>query len=188
MGCRGKNLLIWGFQKLPVIQEWQYCHLCFSCAIWNLMGHQNFLAWNIILLYLVIYNFAFTKTIWLELSRKLQMCGNTQMVILLILPLLPMLLICWKPRLGNYPVVSIISCKLCSILTSSDTSINVVTLRLTCWCEGMNLLQQCKYTIHRSINFNKHSTILFLTVHSLNNTNWEIDTKHTGNKIPVLLW
>ena len=88
-----------GFQKLPPIQEWQYCHLCFSCAIWNLIGHQNFLAWNIILLYLVIYNFAFTKIIWFELSRKLQMCGNTQMAILSILPLLPMMFICWKPRL-----------------------------------------------------------------------------------------
>ena len=91
--------VIRGFQKLPAIQKWQYCHLCFSCAIWNLIGHQNFLAWNIILLYLVIYNFAFTKTIWLELSRKLQMCANTQMAILSILSLLPMLFICWKPRL-----------------------------------------------------------------------------------------
>ena len=107
-----------GFQKLPTIQEWQYCHLCFSRAIWNLIGHQNFLAWNIILLYLVIYNFAFTKTIWLELSRKLQMCTNTQMAILSILSLLSMLFICWKPRFSD-DIVNFVSNIIFPILSFS---------------------------------------------------------------------
>ena len=55
-----------GFHKLSTIKECKYCHLCFSCAILNLLDLWSIQPWDVILLCLVIWNFAFTNIIPLE--------------------------------------------------------------------------------------------------------------------------
>ena len=58
-----------GFHKLFSIQECQYCHFCSSCAIWNLLDHLSVQPWNVILLYPVISNCAFTNTNMIRIKK-----------------------------------------------------------------------------------------------------------------------
>ena len=55
-----------GFHKLSAIQECQHCHMCFSCAIWNVLDHWSISPWNLILLFPVITKFTFINIIILE--------------------------------------------------------------------------------------------------------------------------
>ena len=45
------------FSQTLWIQGWQYCHMCFSCVIWNLLDHKSIQLWNVFLLYPVLSKF-----------------------------------------------------------------------------------------------------------------------------------
>ena len=73
---------ILGGIKLPTIQEWLYCQLCFRCTIRKELDQWSLQLWNIIILHPLTSELIFAN-IW-----KLEINGKTKLAIMMILPIL----------------------------------------------------------------------------------------------------